>query len=717
MPVPQDDLERSPVVPNALLALIPRFRWVYFGLVALLFVAAFNGQWRVGRDSAAYRGLGHQLAATGKYVFRDKQTHTIYSDQQDTRYPGLPLVLAGVEKTFGRRDAAAVLAIVLMAVVTLFVCYRLAKSALPAWLAVAVVFGMGANGRFLEHANEVLSDVPFLLGMVLALWSFGRLQSATTARQRVLMIVALVLALVFSAAMRPTFWVFAVALVATCFWGLWRPIRRGETPDDARPRRLACGMTLGVIAITGLVFFLVIRGKGGHGYEQKLADRLSDVQRKVLLQLPPNIHELLEQSLPESFFGTQFGPGFIPVWTDARGHVYKLGLSSLLALAVVAAGVLLVHRNVLWGLTVAATILTMAMLGSVPRYFIMILPLLLAGWGLLVERLAGRMRVFPLREAAGFIGLGLVVAPNLLDCADLIREQHGYSRPQQGLKHVGFLQAYHGGKWAGVDAVAKMIQENVKPDQKVVGPEATVLTYLSDRDVFGLGMLLPRFDRGGIWEQKIPRLGFTAAVFPDKTDKLYDDKDVLTGKLIRMGMIKPTRTLAAAGGYRLSEFQVVSLGLRGSHKGKSLATTQPARPRGKTAATTRSTTQPGGKKHPSTQPPARPKRPGTRPTTLPLKAVSHAGAFSAGSASDGSTELAEVQSAGTDRFSHADNFGSERGLENSSWVGTVIARSDRGGPVDTADIPAGHAPDPAEHGPPAGPALHDRREPLRSGVR
>src|SRR5438128_4414609 len=103
---------------NRLLALIPRWRWGFFALVGVLMVLAFNGQWRVGRDSAAYRGLGHQLATTGKYIFRDKKPFhnsqdalTLpspgvpgegskpnlagYSDQQDTRYPGMPLILAG----------------------------------------------------------------------------------------------------------------------------------------------------------------------------------------------------------------------------------------------------------------------------------------------------------------------------------------------------------------------------------------------------------------------------------------------------------------------------------------------------------------------------------------------------------------------------------------------------------------------------------------------
>src|SRR3954469_14890147 len=178
MPVLQDAVspnptrQTAPAHPNRLFALIPRLRGVYFALVAAFMLLSFNGQWRVGRDSAAYRGLGHQLATTGKYVFRDKQAVATYSDQQDTRYPGMPILLAGIEKVFGRGDAPAVLAMVLAAIATLGVTYRLIRPAVPAWLAVAVVFGMGVNGRFLEHANEILSDVPFLLGVVLSLYAF-----------------------------------------------------------------------------------------------------------------------------------------------------------------------------------------------------------------------------------------------------------------------------------------------------------------------------------------------------------------------------------------------------------------------------------------------------------------------------------------------------------------------------------------------------------------
>jgi hypothetical protein len=133
-----------------------------------------------------------------------------------------------------------------------------------------------------------------------------------------------------------------------------------------------------------------------------------------------------------------------------------------------------------------------------------------------------------------------------------------------------------------------MIHDHVDPDQTVIGPEATVLTFLSDRDVFGLGMLLPRKDRKGLWERRLRGMQskFAYVVFPDGTDKLYDDKDVVTGKMIRNGLLRPTRTVASAGGYKLSEYELVfPRRKRGvSTKHDPIAATQPKR-RGAAAAT------------------------------------------------------------------------------------------------------------------------------------
>src|SRR4051794_37359558 len=155
--MPVLEVESATLAParreNALLALIPRWRGLFFALLGLLMISPFNGRWRIGRGSAAYRGLAHQLLTTGKYVFRDKHDTATFSDQQDTRYPGMPLVLAGIEKICGRGDLPAVLFVTLSAIATLVLTHRLVKPAVPPWLAIAIVFGMGANGRFLEHSN------------------------------------------------------------------------------------------------------------------------------------------------------------------------------------------------------------------------------------------------------------------------------------------------------------------------------------------------------------------------------------------------------------------------------------------------------------------------------------------------------------------------------------------------------------------------------------
>jgi hypothetical protein len=652
---------------NAFLNLIARWKWVFFALAAVLLALSFNGQWRVGRDSAAYRGLGHQLATTGRYVFRDKQGGTpVYSEQQDTRYPGLPLVLAGVEKAFGRHAAPAIVVIVLMAVATVALSYLLVRRGFPLWLAVCVGFGVGVNGRFLEHANEILSDVPFLLGVVASLLMFDRLLVARDGRSRAVAIALLVVALIFAAAMRPTFWVFALALVGTCLIGLVRPIRAGApTADEPQRRRLACGLTLGLLGLAAVAFLLVVdvRGKGAAGYEGKLVGRFSDLQDRVIAQLPENVHDLLEETLPESFFGTQFGPGFIPV-----GGGRAIGLSTLFSLALIACGVMLVRYNLLWGLFVLVTIGTMAVLGSVPRYFIMILPLMLLGWGLHVAMLGDRFRRGGARAAQGvivFLGLGVVVAPNLIACANLIREQRGFGWPDEAavslaattaptkskakppgkgpfdLKHVGFMHAYHSGKWAGVDDVARMVRDNVRPGQKIFGPEATVLTFLSDREVFGLSLFLPRRDRDGKWLRLLRqnKERFACGIFPDPagvppsrpaaSGNLYDDKDVVTGRLIKIGMLRPTKTIASAGGYKLCEYEVVPVAKKRRTSTKDpIAATQPRRGRPATTTTTVSAATPQdtaaaaararrrrrAAARAATQPAA---QPATRPATLP----------------------------------------------------------------------------------------------------
>ncbi|HSI35808.1 MAG TPA: hypothetical protein VK986_19655 [Tepidisphaeraceae bacterium] len=573
-------------------------RWILFALAGVLLICSFNGQWRVSRDSAAYRGLAHGLATQGKYVFRTNAGVEGYADQSDIRYPGLPVLLAGVEKVFGPGDAPAILLIMATGVGALLLSWGWARRSLPAWVAVVVVFGTALNGRFAEHCNEVLSDIPFLFGVMALLIAFDRLMRG--GRDPVAAVVVAV-CLVFLAMMRPTFWVVGLAVALTCVWGVFGRIRSCETPAESRHRRVACLISLGALVAAALVFLFVLdpRGKreGTGSYQHRIEAMFADV-KTVVGRAPQNLNDLLEQTLPESFFGTQLGSGFIKAGQEvgrrgAVGKPLKWGPTGAFSLLLIGSGVALARRNVLWGMLVLTTVGTMVLFGSVPRYFLMILPVLLAGWALMVAGLArwAGSRCGPqwgpvCAAGVAFAGLGLVILPNLVQVVDLVREQHGMTRK---LAYVGFETSYHGGDWTAAYGVRDMLREHVKPGERVIGPESTVLTYMSGRDVYGLGVLLPRKDTGGVWEQKLRRMSrpsepfhFTYAIFPDTHKGLFNDKDGVTGKLIRLGMIKPKTVIARGGGYILATYEVVHVerkrgrGLRGKDLARMGLATKPS---------------------------------------------------------------------------------------------------------------------------------------------
>ena len=102
-----------------------------------------------------YRGLGHALATGKGYSFGNFSSRQIY--------PGLPVVLAGLEKAFGQKDLPPIILINLAAAGCVVMTYKLVRLRYPRWVAVFVAFAVGINGRFLELANEIRDDIPFLL--------------------------------------------------------------------------------------------------------------------------------------------------------------------------------------------------------------------------------------------------------------------------------------------------------------------------------------------------------------------------------------------------------------------------------------------------------------------------------------------------------------------------------------------------------------------------
>src|SRR3954470_17973127 len=200
---PGDDVNRL----TQFVARSSKFLWLY---VALLYLVSFNGQWRIGLDSANYRGLANSLASGRGYAFGEWAPHNVY--------PGFPVLLASLQKLFGTGALAPCLAMLGMSVLTLLVTYRLVRLHFPKWVAVTVTFGLATNSWYLQQTSELMTDVPFLLGVVTALYGWDLLRLREGPRGRSIAILAV--GLTIAATTRPTFLILVAAWGVACTWGL-----------------------------------------------------------------------------------------------------------------------------------------------------------------------------------------------------------------------------------------------------------------------------------------------------------------------------------------------------------------------------------------------------------------------------------------------------------------------------------------------------------------
>ena len=478
----------------------------------LVHAAAFNGLWRFGIDSSKYRHVARSLA--------DGEGYAILGEPQRHVYPGLPYLLAGLESVFGPVAWPGILVMLLCSVATLAVSYALLRRMWPAWAATAATAGVAFNYQFVKHGHELLTDAPFLLAVVLSLWGWEALADRG-AGKRSLAGAALLGGLALAAAMRPTFWPLALALGLACVAGLCvgliPALRRREfdKPDAPRPWPFYAGC-LAVVVSVGLAFLLLdprtqrfdpLAGE----YEAEVAGRLRDVAG-LLAQTPDKFAEAFGDELPTAFFAEQMKP-----------------LSVLFALALLSGVALTSRRRPTWSLLVAGLLATLYLASTQPRYYLMVMPILWAGWLTLSTWSAGRFfRTPKSRSIYTGIMVGLVIALNLGHCVKLIIEQRG--RP--------FVEHYERGIYAPLVATAEVIARETKPGEVVVGPFAPTLTYLSDRKVIGnKEMRLEQRADPRAQAEAIRDGGATWMVFPHP---VYRRKDGPIYQLGRVGVVVPT---------------------------------------------------------------------------------------------------------------------------------------------------------------------------------
>src|ERR1700722_9966178 len=146
---------------------------VVFGL----YLAGFNGQWRLEPDSALFLSLGRNLAEGRGYTYLGRPNHLAY--------PGLPWVNAVLFKLFGDHALfAANTFMLLTALAALGLTYRLFRLHAGSATAMVVMLGVGITKTFYRYAFELRSDMPFLLGVMAFFCGFEAIFAKPTEDQK-----------------------------------------------------------------------------------------------------------------------------------------------------------------------------------------------------------------------------------------------------------------------------------------------------------------------------------------------------------------------------------------------------------------------------------------------------------------------------------------------------------------------------------------------------
>ena len=317
--------------------------------VLLLYAAGINGQWRLGPDTATYATIGHSIYEDRGY------THPI--EHADWASPGLPYLLALNFHLFGAQTMwPAVVLMWLMGLGTLATSYCLIRLHANRGTAVVVTCLLGITVTFYRHTLEVLTDIPFMWGLMLFLLGHERVQRGMglSAASWLLIATGLLLMAVF----RFVVLVVAAAIVLTCLIAAIRRRRIGPA--------LAGLLVLICLAVVRLVD---PRNQG----DWNLLLKESQTVDKLLYELPQtlmhavtvNLPQILFEIGPEALFGNKLG-------LDAMG-----GLVTIVAFAF---GLSLARKRLIWGILVGLFLVQWLLFLPAVRYVLPILPLLAYGW-------------------------------------------------------------------------------------------------------------------------------------------------------------------------------------------------------------------------------------------------------------------------------------------------------------------------------------------------
>jgi len=451
---------RPALLADRILALADRYRYKLFAILLAWYLLGFNGQWRLEPDSALYLTIGRNLAAG--------QGYTYHGHPHRLAFPGPPLLFAAIFKlSHGQHLLPALVAMLMMGFVTLALTYRLFLLYAGRPTAVLMTFGLGISRLFYRYCFELLSDLPFLLGVMAFLAGYeavfyrrgvpGGEGDHPRAPARWFDWVLLVGGLLVAVMMRPTMWALLAAVVLATGWSF---VRRADVPRRRWPQVVIVSTIVAAVVAFSL---LDPRHAGGHTmgqYEDALFEAKFSHFGTMLRQTSTEYLPLLfESAVCKAVLGCPIG----------------FGLNAIAGAVVLVLGIGLARVRPLWGLWVGMTVaIVLIAVKPLDRYFLEVLPLLVHAWW-------GGIRWLNLRLPRPwgdrvFLGLFLLGGTtNVLRTGEFIFEQ----------RHAQFRGYYKEGRYASADGVAKLIHDRVGRVGWVIAPAkcGRILTFLSNRNV------------------------------------------------------------------------------------------------------------------------------------------------------------------------------------------------------------------------------------------
>jgi hypothetical protein len=463
------------------LAWVDRHRRALFAIILLVYVIGFNPQWRLEPDSALYLSVGRNLAEGKGYTFHGKAHHLAY--------PGLPVLFAGMFKVFrAPQNGPGQVLMLLMGLAALALVYRLFRLQADRPTAVIVTLGVACTRLFYRYSFELLSDLPFLLGVLMFLVGYeavlyhraGRrgqpLPGSNGAaasnghpagpRARWFDWAFLIAGLVVAVATRPAMWAMVFAVVLAVLW----PVLRGTV----RWGQIVAGLAVVGAVVGAVVLFYQHDPRHsatglpqGPGYveEDQMFDLHGDRVAVLARRAARNVRVVFDRQVAKAAFG-------MPLGTP---------LNFVLNFTVIGLGVALVRVRPLWGMFVLTTVgIVLLVPKPQERYFLPVLPLLVYAWWGGIRWLNQRL---PTRWANwAFLGLfALGAVPNGAEVMGFIGEQ----------RYVPFLRNYKEGRYASVYEAAEMVERNTPPSGAFASPQTTwvlvpskfarIVTYLTGR--------------------------------------------------------------------------------------------------------------------------------------------------------------------------------------------------------------------------------------------